>query len=204
MDDLRKVTKLKELIKLQENRDLINSNEINDFVNNNFIGVNFGGNSIETDYRIMNIMNEWKDMFSYSPGLTEGIDIIISLLDKIIISPEIDILEIFKSKEWKKLIDLKGPTETIIEKQCKKCNNFFYLIGVSGFLDAEGLVCNKCGDVYFKSIYDESKLPECECGGQYKNECPYCGDNSSNTVGNRSPYWYFSNHRFKLGKSFHR
>ena len=187
-----KIIKLKEIINSQK------KDEINNFVNDNFIGVNLEGNSSITDYRIMSIIKEWKDMFSYSPGLKEGINIIILLLDKIIITPEIKILEIYKSKEWKELINLRGPVEAIIEKQCKNCNNYFYSMGVSGFLDAEGLVCNKCGDVYFKSIYDDSELPECECGGQYKHECPYCGCESAITIGDKSPYWYFSNHRFKM------
>ena len=197
-----KIIVFKESIELKKNDELSIFDEINDFINDNFIGADFGGNSTENDYRVMNIMKEWNDMFSYSPGLKEGIDIIISLLEKIMITPEIKILEIYKSMEWKKLIDLRGPVEAIIEMQCKNCNHYFFMMGMSGFLDIKGLICYKCGDVYFKSIYDDSELPECDCGGQYKHGCPYCGYNDVITVGNRSPYWYFSNHRFKIeGKS---
>lgn len=197
-----KIKRLKELISLQKIGELKKNDEINDFVKDNFIGVDLGEGSLKTDHRIMSIMHEWKDMFSYSPGLINGIDILISLLEKIIINPEIDILEIYRSKEWRELIDLRAPVEAILEMQCKKCNGIFFAMGVSGFLDGAGLVCNKCGDVYFKSIYDDSELPACECGGHYKDECPYCGYKDAVTVGERSRYWYFSNHRFKIGKGF--
>jgi hypothetical protein len=202
MFGISNIAKLIELLEQQKLGEIEDINIINDFVHLHFIGEGFGGKASTTDYRIMNIMNEWKDMFSYSPGLTLGIDYLIALLTKVKDYPKIDIMDIYKSEEWKELINLRGPVETVIEKQCKKCNGIFYVMGISGFLDGSDLVCNKCGNVYFKSFYDESDLPSCNCGGEYKDECPYCQHRSANTVGYRSPYWYFSNHSYIRGKGF--
>jgi hypothetical protein len=187
---------LKELLKQQKNYKLKDINEIDYFVKDHFIEVKFDEKIFKTDYRIMSIMNQWKQMYSYTPGLMEGVDIIALLLDKIIKTPGIDILKIFQSDEWKKLLALRGPVETILEMSCKRCNAIFFSMGLSGFFDGDGYVCDKCGNVYFKSLYDNTEIPECGCGGHYKNNCPFCGNNDAVTIGEKSPYWYFSNHKF--------
>ena len=202
MPKVNKISNLKNLLELQKTDELRDITIIKDYIDKHFIGDNFGGKAPTTDYRIMNIMNEWKDMFSFSPGLVDGIDLIIDLLDKIVEKPRIELMEIYKLEEWKKVINLRGPVETVIEKQCKKCNNIFYVMGVSGFLDGTGLVCNNCGGVFFKSFYDDTEIPECVCGGNYIDQCPFCSHISAVTVGYRSPYWYFRNHKYIIGKGF--
>lgn len=190
------------LLELQKTGELKDLSEIKEYADKYFSGKNFGGNTSDTDYRIFNIMNEWKSMYSFSPGLEMGVNLIIDLLNKIIEKPNIDILGVYRLEEWKKIVSLRAPVETVIEKQCKECKGVFYTMGVSGFLDGAGLVCNKCGDVYFKSYYDETEIPDCSCGGQYKDECPFCEHKGAETVGYKSPYWYFKNHKYIRGKGF--
>ena len=196
------IAELRKLLVLQKTNKLEDKEEINTFVNKYFIGSNFDGEAESTDYRIMNIMNEWKSMFSYSPGFNNGIDIIIELVDEVLTNSEIEILQIYQTDAWKTLVELRAPVETVIEKQCKKCNGIFYVMGVSGFLDGVGLVCNRCGNVFFKSFYDDTEIPNCDCGGQFTGECPYCKHRSAMTIGEKSPYWYFDNHKFIRGNGF--
>lgn len=196
------ISGLKKLLELQKTGELNDLNNVKEFTAKYLVGENLDRNAPNTDYRILNIMNEWKSMYSFSPGLTKGVDLIIDLLNRIIEKPDMDILEFYKLEEWKRVVNLRGPVETIIEKQCEECSSIFYTMGVSGFLDGVGLVCDKCGDVFFKSFYDDTKTPDCSCGGHYKDGCPLCGHNSAVTVGYKSPYWYFENHRYTRGKWF--
>ena len=75
-------------------------------------------------------------------------------------------------------------------------------MSVSGFLDGTGLVCNKCGNVFLKSIYDDFEIPVCDCGGQFLVGCPHCENKTAVTIAEKSPYWYFDNHKFNRGKRF--
>ncbi len=68
-----KIENLRELLIMQKSEKLKETETIWDFVNNNFIGKNFGGKASTTDYLIMNIMNEWKSMFSYPEGFKQGV-----------------------------------------------------------------------------------------------------------------------------------
>ncbi len=76
-------------------------------------------------------------------------------------------------------------------------------MGTSGFYDANGLVCPECGDVYFKSYYqdDQTPCPNCEdeLPGAEHWACPHCHGKESSTVAEISPYEYFNSHGFKRG-----
>lgn len=69
------------------------------------------------------------------------------------------------------------------------------LTGMSGFLDAIGLVCDHCGDVLFRSYYDESEIPRCSCAGEYRSGCKNCNDKPSKLIKEISPYEYFLDHK---------
>lgn len=73
------------------------------------------------------------------------------------------------------------------------------LTGMSGFLDAIGLVCDHCGDVLFRSYYDESEILRCSCSGGYRSGCKNCNDKPSKLIKEISPYEYFLNHNYIRG-----
>lgn len=147
------------------------------------------------------IMREWLGMFSFKPGCLKGVPFIISLLKWLKFKETVDVLEIYKRDEWKKIVELRGPVESVLNKECKKCRFNYYAMGMSGFLDVASFVCSSCGNVYFQSIYlDTSVIPTCECGGTYISGCPHCGEHTGKNVHEISPYEYFHNHKYIRGE----
>ena len=169
---------------------------IKEYTEENFIDSEWGGTASKTDFRIMNIMEEWEGMFSFSPGITERIPLIQALLMKIVLRFGLDITDLYKTDEWNKIIELRGPVETVLERKCENCGCFYYSMGLSGFIDGNALICNRCGDVYFKSYYEDLESPKCECNGKFISGCPKCGEQASTTVKCLSPYEYFADHKF--------
>lgn len=112
---------------------------------------------------------------------------------------EIDPLTIYKSPSWKEIINLRGPCETVQFKECEVCHSVFHSIGMSGFLDAIGLVCDHCGDVLFRAYYDESDIPRCSCSGEYRSGCKNCNDKPSKLIKEISPYENFLDHNYVRG-----
>jgi len=151
----------------------------------------------KTDNEMLNtVMSEWESMYSYIPGRIDGLDNIIKLLGLIKQRRFMSMLTLYKSQYWKELIDLRGPVETVLICECKVCKEVYHSIGMSGFLDAYGLICNTCGDVLFKSYYSETQIPACKCGGSYILGCKKCRNNTFNTIGELSPYKYFEEHKY--------
>ncbi|HOJ76486.1 MAG TPA: hypothetical protein PLZ08_00110 [Bacillota bacterium] len=142
------------------------------------------------------IMREWRGMTSFEPGCLEGIPKLLSLLKWVQYQQRIDLLAIYKRDEWKAIVQLRGPVESVLKKRCTKCNTHYFSMGVSGFLDIFSLICSECGNVYFKSVYSESEPPSCECGGTYKNACPKCGELKGSIIAEISPYQYFKDHQY--------
>lgn len=149
------------------------------------------------------VMNEWNEMFSFVPGRVDGIEPIMQLMKFINKKSTniklIDPLAIYKSPYWKEIINLRGPCETVLLNECKSCHSRYHSIGMSGFLDAIGLVCDNCGDVLFKSYYDDNEIPRCSCSGKYIFGCKNCIDQPSKLIKEISPYEYFLNHNYIRG-----
>lgn len=140
------------------------------------------------------LLDEWRGMFSFHAGRTEGLAPLTRLLSMICRKPEIEPLELYRTKEWKEITGLRGPVETVLIHQCGKCRNQYVRMGVSGFLDIIDLLCNGCGGIHFESAYDAPKEIACPCGGIAKVGCPSCGSIGGTTAGEMSPYQYFADH----------
>lgn len=104
----------------------------------------------------------------------------------------------FQTREWSRLIELRGPAEVVQNRVCRVCQFGFVAIGTSGFYDALALVC-PCGDVYFKCLYDDSPTLACRCGGKYVANCAGCGSPDSVVVSEFSPYEYSASHQYVRG-----
>src|ERR1700730_4114226 len=121
------------------------------------------------------LLSEWQGMFSYPLGRTEGLPFLIALLKFIGRRPNLDPLDLYGQREWKSIIDLRGPVETVLIHSCAGCGTRYPRMGTSGFLDLIDFLCGKCGNVIFKSIYDKVKEAACPCGGVAGVGCPTCG-----------------------------
>jgi hypothetical protein len=142
------------------------------------------------------LLGEWRGMFSYSPGRAEGIAPLIALLDLIRHRPYFDPLELHGQREWKRIIDLRGPVETVLIYSCGSCSIQYPRMGMSGFLNLIDFLCGKCGNVIFKSTYDKLSEVACPCGGVARVGCPTCGSAAGRVIEEVSPYLYFSGHKF--------
>lgn len=140
------------------------------------------------------LLDEWRGMFSFHPGRREGLAPLARLLCLICRKPQMEQLEIYGTKEWKDLVGLRGPVETVLIQKCGKCRTEYPRMGTSGFLDIIDLLCNACGAIHFESAYDAPKEVTCPCGGKAKVGCPSCGSIGGTTVEGMSPYRYFADH----------
>lgn len=148
----------------------------------------------------VNVLSELKGMVSFTPGRLEGIEPVVSLLEWVASNPSVEALDLYKRDEWKHIVELSGPVETVMRVKCEKCGNIYYSMGISGFLDMSAMICRECGDVYFKSYYDNSEVPKCLCGGDYQQDCcPVCNSIDRKMVGELSPYEYFYSHKYIKG-----
>jgi hypothetical protein len=157
---------------------------------------------LDDGYCLWNLFQEWSDAFSFEPGRTEAIGPIARIAAGIVSFETDDTLAMVHMPEWGELVAMRGPCEGIVDAQCDSCGTRYPLFRMSGFIDAEALICRACGDVYFKSTYDDDAAPPCDCGGAYARGCPKCGSRS-HTITSRetSRYEYFSKHRFVRGPS---
>lgn len=143
------------------------------------------------------LLSEWSGMFSFMPGRPDGLPPLMSILRLVCRSPQIEQMEIYELEEWKQIVGLRGPVETVQVCECANCRRRYARMGMSGFLDLMALVCGKCGDVVFRSIYDEKEEEvACPCGGVAKLGCHSCGAVQERVIEEMSPYQYFSNHKF--------
>lgn len=140
------------------------------------------------------LLDEWRDMFSFHPGRKEGLALLESLLSLICRKPQIEQLEIYGTKEWKDIVGLRGPVETVLIHKCRDCGTKYARMGTSGFLDIVDLLCKACGSIHFTSTYDAPEKVRCPCGGEARTGCPSCGSIQGTTVEELSPYQYFSDH----------
>lgn len=151
----------------------------------------------EDGYCLYNLVGEWKSAFSYLPGRREALPPILSLANRLTTFESDDTLDLYQSPEWAELVRLRGPAESVLTCSCAQCGTQFVTIGTSGFLDVTSLVCTACGNVYFKSVYDDSAVPACRCGGTYVGGCPGCGASGySPATSEISPYEYFASHEY--------
>jgi hypothetical protein len=155
--------------------------------------------ALEDSYCLFNLFQEWQGAFSFSPGRVEALKPIVSLARKLAVFAEDDTLAMYRTPEWAQLVNLRGPCEAVLEKVCRTCRRSFVAIGTSGFYDALPLICRRCGDVYFKSFYDEEPTPTCRCGGEYASGCPHCRSSEATISSQISPYEYFAHHRYTRG-----
>jgi hypothetical protein len=161
------------------------------------------GVTLEDGYCLFNLHEQWAGAFSYNPGRTEALPLILSLGQKMIQYGKDDTLRLYNEPEWVGLVGLRGPVETVTIHQCSNCSREYPCMGTSGFYDAAGIVCPKCGDVYFKSYYENDLSPCPNCGEKLPDAkywgCPRCHSKDSTSVARISPYEYFSTHGFKRG-----
>jgi hypothetical protein len=151
---------------------------------------------------IFNLYGEWTGAFSFLPGRTQALQYIRPLANKVDRMANDDTGVLFDTEEWKELVRLRGPVESVMLNKCSSCHTITPAMGTSGFYDASGLICVECGNVYFKSYGDETVLPQCSCGGHYQQvwPCPRCRGKKYTTIKEISPYEYFATHQFIRGK----
>ena len=101
--------------------------------------------SLKDGYCLYNIFQQWKGAFSFPEGRNEALNLVLAIARQLNqFSPD-DTLQMYKTLEWKQLIELRGPVETVIFKECSKCSHRYVQMATSGFYDANGLVCRGCG-----------------------------------------------------------
>jgi hypothetical protein len=153
---------------------------------------------------LFNLYQEWQGAFSFAPGRPEVLPSILALARKIEAYRCDEPIRMYGEPEWTALVALRGPVETVMIRRCAGCLAQYAVMGVSGFYDARGLVCPRCGDVYFKSYDDEVPAPLCDCGGEYpdmkKWGCPVCSEKQASCVAVISPYEYFRTHKLRRGQ----
>lgn len=160
--------------------------------------------SLDDGYCFFNLYQQWAGAFSFPGGRREALGPILEIARKLLDFSSDDTLALYSLPEWGKLVELRGPAETVMHKECSRCARQYPVIGTSGFYEANALVCSSCGSVYFRSYYDDSEIPQCLCGATYPPPsygCPACGAEQSFTVREQSPYEYFLAHRFVRGPS---
>ena len=152
---------------------------------------------------IFNLYQQWTGAFSYSPGRSEALPAILGLARELESFPSDDTLAMYELPQWSELVELRGPVEVVQVFRCPDCRRQYVSMGTSGFYDANGLVCPDCGNVYFKSYYDESPTPPCSCGGSFPAResygCPSCGNPNGGVLKEISPFQYFDNHQYTRG-----
>jgi hypothetical protein len=190
--NLQKLRKLVECLRLQ---DAENPSAIEETLRLNI--------SLEDGYCLFNLYEQWLGAFSFLPGRKEAVLPLLSLAEKLTKFSSDDTLAMYSLSEWQQLVLLRGPVETVLFEKCTNCSHSYVSMGTSGFYDANGLVCDSCGNVYFKSYYDETPPPRCACGREFPSVttygCRQCGEKKSLSQGGVSPYEYFSKHTYIRG-----
>lgn len=158
---------------------------------------------IDTGTCVFNLYQQWHGAFRFPGGRVEALQPLLSLAKKVQQYESDDTIALFTSPEWGQLLRLRGPADTVMFQKCVKCGYVFPEMVTSGFYDAGGLVCDECGNVYFKSVYDDTPTPPCTCGSRYveqeKYGCPKCSSQDFSYAGGQSPYEYFKSHSFIRG-----
>jgi hypothetical protein len=156
---------------------------------------------LDRGYCLYNLCEHWRGAFSFEPGRVEALAPILRLARKLRRYQGDDMLRLYREPEWEELLQLSGPVEVVQIRQCPDCGTRIATMGTSGFYDAQGLVCPRCGNVYFKSLYDASDVPPCACGAKYivPAGCASCGHAELQVVATISPYEYFADHSFVRG-----
>lgn len=150
----------------------------------------------EQAWGVKNLLDEWHDMFSFQPGRPEGLPLLLGLLRAVCRSSSFDTIDMYGREEWGKLVDLRGPVERVLIRECAGCHRRYPAMGTSGFVDIVGLVCGTCGFVVFRSSWSEVREAPCPCGGVAVFDCPSCGSAQGRIVEEMSPYRYFLDHAF--------
>lgn len=146
---------------------------------------------------------EWLSAFSYEPGRTEVLPLLIPLAQWLKEKKRDSTLKFFAHREWRQIGELRGPVDTVGFTECSSCGFSYPVMNMIGHCDTFGLPCDQCGDVFFCDLRDDPVIPACHCGGQFFKTwpCPKCGCTEYTTVGYISPYEYFASHNFMLGPS---
>ncbi len=153
---------------------------------------------------LFNLYEQWTQAFSYEPGRQEALSPITGLAKKLIGQSADDTMFLFAQPEWAALVELRGPAEVIHIYECVRCRTRSFTPCTSGFYDGAGLVCSKCGNVYFRSLRaaDDGAV-KCECGGCFQKPsseaCASCGEKKMQFVSSVSPFEYFATHKFQRG-----
>jgi hypothetical protein len=142
------------------------------------------------------LLGEWSNMFSFKPGRADGLPHLIKLLQTVCRRPRIEQLELVSSAEWQHLVSLRGPVETVQLCECARCQRKYPRMGMSGFPDLAAMVCERCGDVVFRSFAEDEQEAVCPCGGVARSSCPSCGADQARVLEEISPYEYFAAHQF--------
>lgn len=151
---------------------------------------------------LFDLYGEWRGAFSYSPGRCEVLSPLLSLAKWLQETRRDPIDQKNRRPEWAQLVALRGPVDAVLYRSCTGCKYLVASMGTSGFYDALGLICSECGNVYFKSFFDESETPLCSCGAMFVKTwpCSKCGDERYEEVCTMSPYEYFAQHSYSRGE----
>jgi rubrerythrin len=154
---------------------------------------------LEDGYCLYNLYEQWAKAFAYQPGRLEALSPILNLALKLKQQSSDDTLTMYREPEWASLVALRGPVETVQFYMCSECAHEHPRMATSGFLDEADWICRQCSSVLFKSFYDSSPAPRCDCGGSFQQQgssCPFCGSNQISLARYISPFEYFERHRF--------
>jgi hypothetical protein len=143
---------------------------------------------------IERLLDEWQGMFSFVPGRTEGLPYLMSLLKWTEQNPHAEPADLCAQGDWKRIVELRGPVETVLMHSCARCQKTYPRMAISDSFELVDLLCGRCGAVTFKSVHDAERTAACSCGGVARMGCPSCGATEGPVVDEVSPYFYFASH----------
>jgi hypothetical protein len=166
----------------------------------------FRSAELEPGTPLFAVASEWEAMFSFPGGRKEGVPLIQRLVRWIADHPRGSSAALYDLPEWAELVKLRGPVDTIEEMRDPATGEVFVVLGISGFLDINGFVCESCGDVYFKSRYNDAPVPRCACGAEFPSIASSAGQfdvplHPMEPVREFSPYEYFAHHSYHWDQS---
>jgi hypothetical protein len=148
-------------------------------------------------YNLQNVTNEFYRMFSFEPGLTKGIDLLIELIEDIRDNHQKAGYSLYSHPAWGKLPELRSPFNFLTERECKACGRKYAHQVTGEFVDLVTFNCTECFNVYIGSVFEIDKKTTCSRQHELAfSKCPKCLSAEYINERSVSPYQYFMARKF--------
>lgn len=111
------------------------------------------------NYGYFNVLNEWNAMLADTEIADWGEPLILDLLGLIdSLKDKDDTRRIFKSPEWKEIVNRRGPIEAAWRCLCDHCQSINIGFGTSGFIDEYYTIDYQAKVITWKSVSDKDAV----------------------------------------------